>query len=234
MQNCGVPSAGEMKWTVKLVAEATPGNTVEHEIATLEREDRLSPAAIGLSIAEGKVILESFQRQMVATQVQQHNVSLRSCQRCGKAFRTKGYYRSMLRSVYGNVAMRVRRLRGCSCTGTQDRSYSALFTNRNPITPELKYLTAKLAALLPFGKVTDFLSELLPLSAEMTASTVRNRTMKVGRRLAQSAEALASPPEHGPCPAAVVGLDGAYVRSRHQHPERNFEVIVGKVLDDAG
>src|SRR3982750_3994654 len=96
---------------------------------------------------------------MVATQVQQHNMSLRSCQRCGKAFRTKGDYHSMLRSVFGNVAMRVRRLRGCSCTGTQDRSYSALFTNRNPITPELKYLTAKRAALLPFGKVTDFLSE---------------------------------------------------------------------------
>src|SRR3954454_5346938 len=53
-----------------------------------------------------------------------------------------GYYHSMLRSVFGNVAMRVRRLRGCSCTGTQDRSYSALFINRNPITPELKYLTA--------------------------------------------------------------------------------------------
>jgi hypothetical protein len=32
----------------------------------------------------------------------------------------------------------------------------------NPITPELRYLTAKMAALMPFGKVADFLSELLP------------------------------------------------------------------------
>jgi hypothetical protein len=29
-------------------------------------------------------------------------------------------------------------------------------------------------------------------------------------------------------------MDGAYVRSRHPRPERNFEVIAGKVLDDEG
>jgi len=33
---------------------------------------------------------------------------------------------------------------------------------------------------------------------------------------------------------AVVGLDGGYVRSRHPRPERNFEVVAGKVLDKNG
>ena len=32
----------------------------------------------------------------------------------------------------------------------------------------------------------------------------------------------------------MLGLDGAYVRSRHRRPEKNFEVIVGKVLGEAG
>ncbi len=177
------------------MAESTPGHSVEQEIATVEREDLLSPASVGLSIAEGKLILESLQRQIVAAQVQQHNISLKSCFRCGKSFRTKGYYQSTLRSIYGNVPMRVRRIRGCSCTGTQNRSYSILPTSKNPITPELKYLTAKLAALLPFGKVTDFLSELLPLSAKMTTSTVRNRTLRVGKRLQKSADVLAGRPQ---------------------------------------
>ena len=68
----------------------------------------------------------------------------------------------------------------------------------------------------------------------MTTSTVRNRTMKVGRRLGKSADALTSSLRCEPCPEAVVGLDGAYVRSRHQRPERNLEVIVGKVLDGTG
>ena len=53
--------------------------------------------------------------------------------------------------VYGKVGMRIRRLRGCSCAGSQSRSFSTLFTNKNPITPELRYLTAKMAAQLPFG-----------------------------------------------------------------------------------
>jgi hypothetical protein len=32
-------------------------------------------------------------------------------------------------------------------------------------------------------------------------------------------------------PAVAIGLDGVYLRSRHRRPERNFEVIAGKVLD---
>jgi hypothetical protein len=130
--------------------------------------------------------------------------------------------------------MRIRRLRGCSCSGSQARSFSALFTNKNPTTPELRYLTAKMAALLPFGKVADFLGELLPLSAQATAGTVRNRTMKVGKRLQKSAEVLATGSSNRPCKELIVGLDGGYVRNRHQRPERNFEVIAGKALDGEG
>jgi hypothetical protein len=222
-----------MKWIVKVIVEAAPGQNIEHEIVTLDRPDLLSPANVGLSIAEGKTILESLQTQMVAAQVERHNVSVR-CSSCGKAFRTKGYYQSTLRSVYGNVPMRVRRLRGCSCTGAQNRSYSTIFTNNNPITPELRYLNAKMAAFLPFGKAADFLRELLPVSANMTASTVRNRTMKVGKRLQKSADALSVSSKAAPCEEVVVGLDGGYVRARHQRPERNFEVVVGKVLDPGG
>jgi hypothetical protein len=132
--------------------------------------------------------------------------------------------------------MRIRRLRGCSCSGSQKCSYSTLFRNKNPITPELKYLTAKMAALLPFGKAADFLGELLPLSAVTTAGTVRNRTMKVGKRLQKSAETLAAcaAVPGKPCKELVVGLDGGYVRSRHQRPERNFEIVAGKALECEG
>jgi len=222
-----------MKWTVKLIAESGSGERAEEEVATIEREDLLSPATVGLSIAEGKVILEGLQKRMVAAQVQHHGASIKSCLSCGLAFRTKGYYCSTLRSVYGNVPMRVRRLRRCPCSG-QRGSWSTVFTNKYPITPELRYLTSKMAALLPFGKVVDFLSELLPLSSETTASTVRNRMMKVGGRLQKSAEALAAPSTSEPSKQAVIGFDGGYVRARHRRPERNFEVVAGKVLGDEG
>jgi hypothetical protein len=44
---------------------------------------------------------------------------------------------------------------------------------------------------MPFGKVADFLSELLPLSAKTTPGTIRNQMMRVGGRLQKSKEALA-------------------------------------------
>jgi hypothetical protein len=54
-----------MKWAVKVVAEFKPGEFVEHDVATVEREDVISPAALGLSMAEGKAILEALQKQIV-------------------------------------------------------------------------------------------------------------------------------------------------------------------------
>jgi hypothetical protein len=207
---------------------------VEHEVGSIERTEEVSPATVGLTIAEGKALLTSLQSQIVTEQIQRYVASFKACPECGKAFRTKGYYRSTLRSVYGKVGMRIRRLRKCPCSGSDAASFSTLFTNKNPVTPELRYLTAKMAALLPFRKVTDFLGELLPLSAQATASTVRNRTMKVGRRLEKSAELLATATSGGPCQQLVVGFDGGYVRNRHQRPERNFEVVAGKALDGDG
>jgi hypothetical protein len=223
-----------MRWTIRLVVEVVLGSPIEHEVGMIERAEEISPATVGLTIAEGKALLASLQKQIVTAQVQRHVASIRCCPQCGKAFRTKGYYRSTLRSVYGNVGMRIRRLRKCPCSGSHADTFSTLFTNKSPITPELRYLTAKMAALLPFRKVADFLGELLPLSAQATASTVRNRTMKVGRRLQKSAEILATAGTNEPCKELVVGFDGGYVRNRHQRPERNFEVVAGKALDREG
>src|SRR5664279_5614218 len=99
-----------MKWTFKLVFEAIPGSPVEHEVGLIERTEEISPASVGLTIAEGKALLARLQEQIVTAQVQQHAANIKPCPRCGKSFRTKGYYHSTLRSVYGRVDMRVRRL----------------------------------------------------------------------------------------------------------------------------
>lgn len=140
------------------------------EIAAIEREDLLYPATAGLIMAEGKTIMEDLQRQMVAAQVEHHGVSMKSCAECGAALRTKGHCISMLKTVSGNVPMRVRRLRRCACA-SDSGSRLTVFTNHYPVTPELRYLAAKLAALMPFGKVEKFLSELLPITAKTTAGT---------------------------------------------------------------
>jgi hypothetical protein len=91
-----------------------------------------------------------------------------------------------------------------------------------------------MAGLLPFGKPADFLNELLPVSAQTAVNTVRNRAMRVGKRLRKSAEVLTGQLAGNSRREAHIGLDGGYVRSRHPRPERNFEAVAGKVLDDDG
>ena len=98
--------------------------------------------------------------------------------------------------------------------------------------PELAYVTARYAALAPFGKVADLLSELLPVSGRANAGTVRNRTMRVGEGVVLPT--TAEPATARPAEPVVVGLDGGYVRSRHRQDERHFEVIAGKVIDAQG
>src|SRR4051794_20798746 len=137
-------------------------------------------------------------------------------------------------SLFGDVPVRVRRLLVCPCHGPgEPKSFAALDLGTGPA-PELAYVTAKFAALAPFGKVAALLSELLPLSGAQNAGTVRNRTLRVGQDVVQqhptkNAE-LPAAPAAGP---VVIGLDGGYVRSRHR-PERPFEVVAGKGIDARG
>jgi hypothetical protein len=113
-------------------------------------------------------------------------------------------------------------------------SQLVLPTRQRPIAPELLYLMAKLAALMPFGKVAMFLDEVLPTGTQTHASMARDYTQRVGQRLARHQDTLPTAIPRAPAGDVVLGLDGGYVRSRQPRPERTFEVVVGKVLNDHG
>ena len=115
------------------------------------------------------------------------------------------------------------------------KSFSALDLGHDAVAPEVAHVTARYAALAPFSKVAVLLSELLPITGAQNAGTVRNRTLRVGEKVAcrhvtETAQRTTTSPG-GP---VVVGLDGGYVRSRHRQEERHFEVIAGKVIDADG
>jgi hypothetical protein len=115
------------------------------------------------------------------------------------------------------------------------KSFAAFDLEAATVAPELAYVTARYAALAPFGKVADLLSELLPLSGAPNAGTVRNRTMRIGEAVVQpTVTTTAKPATPRPAKPVVVGLDGGYVRSRHRQDERHFEVIAGKVIGAQG
>lgn len=121
----------------------------------------------------------------------------------------------------------------CQCRNVSEEpsGFSAL-TLEEGVAPELAYVNAKFAVLAPFAKVADLIDELLPVSGAVNARTVRNRTRRVGERLARLRPVGAADPEiDAVTPGVAIGLDGHYLRSRHRRPERNFEVIAGKVLN---
>ena len=86
----------------------------------------------------------------------------------------------------------------------------------------------------PFGKVAVRLSSCGRSTGRKTrapSETGRAGREKVVRQHAiETAQRITTPPGG----AVMVGLDGGYVRSRHRHEERHFEVIAGKVIDAAG
>ena len=129
-----------MKWTVKLVAETAPGAVAEHDLLTLERPDQLTLARLGLSLEETKRLLAALQHQLVAAQLERHGQLGLTCPQCGRPFRGRGSYPVTFHSLFGDVPVRVRRLKSCPCQGAARQSFSTIFTNKNPVAPELALL----------------------------------------------------------------------------------------------
>jgi hypothetical protein len=226
----------KLVWRVKLVAELRPGVMTETEVARIERDEQTGLAELGLRLDEAKQLTAALQAQIVPAQVAMTGERHRWCGACGRPLASKGHYPATFRSLFGDVPVCVRRLLVCPCQGPAEaKSFAALNLGKDAVAPELAYVTAKFAALAPFGKVATLLSELLPMGGAQNAGTVRNRTLRVGEKvLQQHSTGTAKRPVMQAARPVVVGLDGGYVRSRHQQEERHFEVVAGKVIDAHG
>ncbi len=210
--------------------------TTETEDARIERGEEAGLADLGLRLEEAKRLTAALQARIVSAQVAIVGERRRWCAACGRMLASKGHYRATFRSLFGEVPVRVRRLLVCPCHGPGGpKSFAALDLGGGAVAPELAYVTARYAALAPFGKVAALLSELLPVGGARNAGTIRNRALRVGEAVVQqhSAEAAKRPAARA-AGSVVVGLDGGYVRSRHPQEERHFEVVAGKMVDAGG
>jgi hypothetical protein len=208
----------------------------ETEVGRIERDEDAGLADLGLQLAEMKQLAAALQAEIVPAQVSVLGERCRFCVACGGMLASKGYYPATFRSLFGDVPIQVRRLLTCRCQGGSEvKSFGVLALGHDAVAPELAYVTSRYAALVPFGKVAVLLSELLPLSGAQHASTVRNRTRRVGEKVVcQQAAETAEQAKTQPAGPVVVGLDGGHVRSCYRQEERHFEVIAGKVIDAAG
>jgi len=243
-----------MRYKVQLVIVDDEGQEVRtQEVATLEKSWR-PMEGIGISLAESKDVLRHLQQALVQDQVGRYLERTKRCA-CGAALKTKGHHSVVYRTLFGNIRLRSPRRRRCPCWPIQEKSASPLtHLFEGHVAPELQWVLAKCAALVPFGAAAKILKELLPVDEKLSGQSVRNEALKVARRLDEDGE-----PVKGPFPsigrqewsddwkwppkerkhtiprtiAMTLAMDGAYIPSREEG-EGHFEVLIGNAVRPKG
>jgi hypothetical protein len=236
-----VPDANQQgkaatKFRLQLVVVNGSGFEEVHEMACIER-DEVEMETLGLTLAEGKLILKKIQEGMVQEQIREALARRRHCPDCGKPRHSKGHHDVSIRTLFGNVELKSPRLKHCPCQPHAAKTFSPLQAVLPEHTsPEMLYLEVKWSSLLPYEVSCDLLHDVLPVNEKLSAVTIRNHLFEVAERMEQELgeerpsliEGCEQDWEQLPIPDGplTVGLDGGFVRARHKRG--CFEVIVGK------
>src|SRR2546427_10294295 len=140
-----------MKVSVQVVTRSDDGQESIREVACVERVD-LTPETLGLSLAEGKTILQAIQEVVVEWQIHAYLQQQRTCPQCGKARGSKGMHHMVFRTIFGVLPIDSPRLYHCPCQAHTTTTFSPLATLLpDHTTPELLFLETKWAALVSYG-----------------------------------------------------------------------------------
>ena len=232
-----------MRVSILLQITADDGNpSPTEEVATFEKATE-RPEDVGLSLADGRVLLAAVQCRVVQAQTGSWVARHRCCEACGARRRSKGSYPVVFRTLYGDVHLASPRLHRCPCRGDGGPSTVSPLCDLIPghVAPERLYLEARWASLVPYAAAASLLADVLPIAAGANATTLRQHALRVAER-AETELGEERPCFIDGCPAEwaelpvpegriVVGLDGGYVRDRNDR-KANFELIVGRSLPE--
>ena len=193
-------------------------------------ESTPSVQSLGLSLAQGKVILTRLQTEIVEQQLTRLSNRQRLCLHCGQARKLKDFHEIHYCSLFGEVATRVPRWRACACR--TDGVIAKEGKRRRWISAELEFIQSQLAATIPYAKSAGLLNMLLPTTRGSSTSTVRRHALATGKYLDQRGLVANEAPGKRVCNAQpiAVGLDGGYLRHCHPDKEQSFEVIAGRAI----
>ena len=193
----------------------------------INRPDDLGDIAdLGLTLAEGKLLLAGVQREIVAAQARDHAVRRPDCLRCGGVCRVKDYRDHAVATLFGQVTVRLPRFCCAACGGIE---VGIDWPSHCRSTPELDQLQAHLSALMPYRAAADILEQLFPVGAGKDKETLRRHTLKAGAAIRDCA---AIRPETA-ASAITITLDSTFIRSC-QDGERHLEVRIGNVETASG
>ena len=208
-----VGADGEEEW-VDVVQIARPG-------------DFGDLANLGLTMAEGKLVLAGLQQEFVAGQAREHAVVCRpDCRICGGACRVKDYREHQVATLFGCVTVRLARF-CCALCGAIEAGNG--WPSHCRSTPELDRFQAHLSALMPYREAADMLAQMLPLDAGKSHETLRRHTLQTGEEL----QNRVAPKLETEASAIDTSLDSTFIRSC-EAGERHLEVMVGNVETAAG
>jgi len=214
-------------WILRLVKIGADGENQSADVMTINRPDDLGDiATLGLTLAEGKLLLAGLQQEIVAAQARSHAVWRPDCRSCGLVCRVKDYRDHRVATLFGQVTVRLPRF---CCAGCGGYEAGHGWPSHCRPTPELDQLQAHLSALMTYRVAADVLVQMFPMSAGNDAETLRCRTLKSGEGL--RGQNIARP--ETTAPAIAVTLDSTFIRSCEE-AERHLEVRVGNVETEAG
>jgi hypothetical protein len=114
-----------MKFKVQVVTLADDGEESVREVAWVERED-LTPASLGLSVADSKAILQGIQEVVAEWQMHDYLDAQRHCPQCGKPRHSEGFHHTVFRTVFGDLPVESPRFTSCPCQAHATESFSPL------------------------------------------------------------------------------------------------------------
>jgi hypothetical protein len=212
---------------VRLVKIEADGEQQAIDVATITRPDDLIEIAnLGLTLAEGKLLLAALQQQIVAAQARDHAVRRPDCRSCGAVCRVKDYRDHAVATLFGQIRVRLLRFR---CAGCGGHEAGHGWPPHCRLTPELDRLQAHLSALMPYRMAAEVMAQMFPLDAGSDPATLRAHTLTLGAELRDQ---VGVQPDTA-ASAIAVTLDSTFIRSCDEG-ERHLEVRVGNVETEAG
>jgi hypothetical protein len=224
-----------MKFRVEVICVNDEGAERQRDVMEIQRQE-LAMETLGLSLAEGKALLQGIQDFVASQQICDDLERRRVCPKCGERYHSQAVGTSTVETVFGPVAVPNPRWERCSCQTEGPKTVRPTATwLKGRTSPERLYLETKWGSLIPYEKVADLLKEVLPVSETTNHETVRGHLQAVAERMeAELGEELKPDPVKPEVDPALplpdgpmtVGLDGGYVRAAHK--EGFFEVIAGR------
>ena len=223
-----------MRWILKLELVRDDGITTTHQLAAITRAvTDLRPEEIGLTLEEGRALVQDVERTIIADQIHMYTLCCRTCPGCGSLQHYKDTRTKCVQTVHGAYRFRGRRIRSCPCQ--IKLGYSPAFSPLSELiprrtTPEVRYLFAELGARMPYREASEILKTCGFSRMRAGRMTIWRHTVALGRIISdQQCEAgYVFQESKRPVRGVSVGIDDTYLRSQRGEG-RQFQVTGGRL-----